>query len=188
MNGQRFFNINLPQLPTNVDPKIEPDLRDVYNALRNMSYLVGQYGGFEVPEEAYQNPDGATYTAGPQKRRLYCEAGEALTYGAIVHLYQDAGTTKARFANATDNSRPGYGICNTIGTTSIGDTVEIVLPGSYVTSISGLTHGSRYFLATVDGTISTGIPGVAGNIREALGFALTADVFFFLPNLDWTTV
>lgn len=188
MSDQRFFNIGLPQLPTNTDPKIEPDLRDLFNSLRNLTYLVGQYGGFETPIEGFQNFANVEYTAGAYKRRIYCEATEAMSYGEVVSLVDSGGTTKVRYANATNNTRPCHGINNTAGTCGIGDTIEIVLPGSYVTSIGGLTRAARYFLSTTNGLINTAIPGVVGNVRQALGFALDVDVFFFWPNTDWTVI
>ncbi len=183
-----FFNIGLPQLPTNVDPKIEPDLRDLYNALRNLSRLIGQYGGFETPSDAYQTSEQAAYTSGVAKQRVYAIADETVGYGAALHLYDVLGVLHARFANATDDTRPCSGLCNSAGTATVGETVEAVLPGNSVTSISGLTPGSRYYLHTVDGAISSGAPAVPGNIREVLGFALNEQCFFFFPNLDWFTI
>ena len=38
------FTLGLPQLPLNTDPKVEPDLRDLYNAVHNLARLV-QTGG-----------------------------------------------------------------------------------------------------------------------------------------------
>jgi hypothetical protein len=188
MSDNRFFNLGLPQLPTNTDPKVEPDLRDVFNSLRNLSYLIGQYGGFEEAAEGRKNPENVTYTAGPYKRRIYCVATEAITYGAIVNLHDVAGVTNVRHANATDATRPTHGINNTPGTCAIGDTIEIVLPGCYVTSIGGLTIGQQYFMSTVDGIITTAAPAAAGNVRQGVGFALTADTFFFLPDSGWFVI
>ena len=183
-----FFITSLPQLPTNVEPKIENDLRDVYNAIRNLAYQIGQYGGFETVEDSRKVYTEAEYTAGPYKRRVYCKATEALTYGAPVNLFDSGGELKAQFANATNNTRPCYGICNTPGTAAVGDTVEIALPGCYVTSIGGMTRGQRYFLSTVNGAIQSVAPAAVGNVRQALGFALDVDVFFFFPNIDWTVI
>jgi hypothetical protein len=180
-----FFSTGLPQLPVNVDPKIEPDLRDVYNAIRNLAAQIEQYGGFVEADEGLQDIGNVLVTAGPQKRRVYVEALEAMDYGAAVNLTDTAGTLTARFANATDNSRPCTGINNTIGTCAIGDTIEVVLPGAYVTSIGSLVPGTRYFLSTSDGLISSGAPAAAGNIVEALGYALTSTVFFFFPDTGW---
>lgn len=191
MNDQRFFNIGLPQLPLNTDPKIEPDLRDLYNAVRNLTYLLGQYGGFETPEAAYQNIAGVEYAAGYYKRRVYVEATEIMVYGAAVNLYNVAGILKARAANATGpagNIKPCYGIKNTTGSNGIGDTIEVVLPGCYVNSIGGLVPGTRYFLDKVAGQLNAGPAFVAGDGRQVVGFALTATVFFFFPNIDWTVV
>jgi hypothetical protein len=183
-----FFTPGLPQLPVNTDPRIEPDLRDIYNAVRNLASQIGQFGGFEEPFDAFKNVTNVAYSAGPYKRRVYCEALEAMPYGAAANLTDSGGTLKTRFANATDGTRPCLGIVNTPGTCAIGDTIEIALPGCYVTSIGGLTRGTRYFLSTTDGIISTAIPGVVGNIIQALGFALEDDTFYFFPTMQWTVV
>lgn len=175
----RYFNLGLPQLPHTLDPKIEPDLRDVYNALRNLTIGVGQRLGLEIPASEYQLTSQAQYTIGDSKRRLYVVASEAITYGQIVSLWNDAGVLKVRLANATNSTRPGYGICNTAGTCAIGDILEIVLPGAYVNSIGGLTLGTIYWLSTTSGAVQTTPPAVAGNIVQAIGFAIAADKFFF---------
>lgn len=183
----RFFILNLPQLPVNTDPKIEPDLRDIYNSLRTLSYLLGQYGGFESADDGLNTLAQVAVTAGVYKRRVYCQATEVMPHGAVVNLF-DSGGLAARFANATNNTRPCYGVNNTPGTCAIGDTIEVALPGCYVTSIAGLTPGVRYFLSTVDGLITNAVPGVVGNVQQALGFALTANMLFFAPDMGWTVV
>ncbi len=188
MENQQFFNIGLPQLPVNTDPKIEEDLRAAYNSIRNLSKLVGQFGLFETPSSAYQTPTQAAYTSGVAKQRVYAAATEAVSYGAALHLYDVAGVLSARFANATDNTRPCKGFCNSPGTATIGAMVEVVLPGNSITSVSGLTSGTSYYLSTTNGTITNVAPAVPGNIRELLGFALNSGVFFFFPNLDFFVV
>lgn len=187
-NRVPFFTIGLPQFPVNTDKNIEPDLRDIYNAIRNLAYQVGQYGGFEAADVGIDNATSLSITAGAYKRRVYCKALEVMPFGAIVHFFNTAGVVTARFANATNNTRPGYGINNTPGNCAIGDTIEVVLPGCYVTSIGGLAIGSRYFLSTVNGLITTVAPAVAGNIVEAIGFALAPNLLYFWPNTQWVTL
>lgn len=183
---ERFFSVLLPQLPTNVDKAIEPDLRDLYNAVRSLAYQIGQYGGYEEADEGLQNMANVLATAGPYKRRVYVQTQEAMPYGSIVHLLDDgAGNLVARYANATDNTRPGTGINNTAGVSAIGDTIEVVLPGAYVTSIGGLTPGTRYFLSTSDGLITAAPPVAAGNVVEALGYAFDANTLYFFPDTGW---
>lgn len=184
--AEPFFTALLPQLPTNVDPKIEPDLRDVYNAIRSLASAIGQYGGYEEAAVGLQDISNVLATAGPYKRRIYVFAEEAMPYGSAVHLHDNGfGTLVARYANATDDTRPCLGFNNTLGTAGIGTVIEVVLPGSYITSVGGLTHGLRYFLSTTSGLISAGPPVAAGNLVEALGFALTASVFYFFPDTGW---
>jgi hypothetical protein len=188
MSRVPFFTPGLPQFPTNTDPKIEPDLRDIYNAIRTLSDQLGQFGGFEEVYDVYKQVANVDYTAGPYKRRVYCKALEAMPYGAIVSLIDSGGTLKAQYANATNATRPGYGINNTPGTCAIGDTIEVALPGCYVTSIGGLTRGQRYFLSTTNGLITNAAPAVAGNVVEVIGFALETNVLYFFPSTQWWVV
>jgi hypothetical protein len=183
-----FFTPGLPQLPTNTDPKIEPDLRDIYIALRALCDQIGQFGGFEEAYDVYKHPANVDYTAGPYKRRVYCPALEAMPYGALVNLTQSGGALAARFANASNNTRPCYGINNTPGTCAIGATIEVALPGCYVTSIGGLVEGTRYYLSTTNGLLTNTPPAVAGNILEAIGFALASNVLYFFPSTQWWVI
>jgi hypothetical protein len=182
-----FFIPGLPQLPVNTDPKIEPDLRDVYNAIRNLAKQIGQYGGFETSDETYQVYTQAAYTAGFYKRRVYAQAIAAMPAGAAVALVMSGGL-KARFANASVTATPCYGFNNTPGTCAIGDTIEIALPGCVLTTVGGLTPGERYFLHTVDGIIALAPSATPGFIRQAVGFALDVDRLYFWPNVDWTVI
>lgn len=188
ISNNRFFVIGLPQSPTNTDPKVAPDISDAFNSIRNLAYLVGQYGGYEPAEVGFNTLSNVRYTAGVYKRRVYCQALEAMPYGALVNLTNSGGVLAARFANATNNTKPCYGINNTVGTCAIGATIEIALPGCYVTSIGGLTPGTRYFLSTTNGLAANVAPAVAGNVRQAIGFALDANTLFFFPNVDWTVI
>jgi hypothetical protein len=184
----RFFQTGLPQLPTNTDSKIEPDLRDIYNAIRNLTYQIGQYGGFEASVETKQTPEEVEYSGGVYKRRMYVIASEALTYGALVNIHDVAGRTNGRFANATTSARPCHGICNTPGTAAIGATVEIALPGCITSSVGGLARGQQYFLSTVNGVMTNVAPAAVGNIRQGIGFGLDPNILFFMPDSGWFVI
>lgn len=180
----RFFATTLPQLPTNTDPKIEPDLRDVYTAMRNLAAAIGQYGGFEEADEGLQNIGNVLVTAGANKRRVYVPTLEDMPYGSAVDLV-DSGGLAARYASALDATRPCKGFNNTVGASVAGTVIEVVLPGGYITSVGGMVPGTRYFLSTSNGLISASPPAVAGQLVEALGFALTSSVFYFFPDTGW---
>jgi hypothetical protein len=177
-----FFTPGLPQFPIDADPRMESDLRDIYNAIRTLADQIGQYGGFETTYDIYQSPDQIAYTAGPYKRRVYCKALAALDYGHAVNLVLSGGELKAQAANATTNTKPAHGFNNTTGTCAIGDTIEIALPVCYVTSIGGLTTGAFYYLSTTDGLITNTPPAAVGNLVQIVGFAITANVLFVMPS------
>jgi hypothetical protein len=184
----KFIDLGLPQLPVNTDPKIEPDLRDLYNAVRNLALGVGQQLGLEVPYAGYQNTAGAHYTVGQYKRRLYVVASVAITYGQLVNTFDDAGVLKARLANATTTAVRAHGICNTPGTCAIGATIEVVLPEAYVNSVGGLTKGTTYYLSTTGGAMQSSPPAGASNLIQAVGHAISAtELYFWLDTSGNTT-
>ena len=181
-----FVQLGLPELPLLTKGESEPDLRYLYFAVQNLAQAVGQKLGLDTPIDGY-NSDPA-YTIGASKRRIYVPAAEAINYGQLVNIFDNAGTMSAKLADATDATRPCLGISNTIGTVAIAGTVEVVLPGAYVSSVGGLTPGELYYLSTTPGTGSNAAPGAAGNIIQPLGFAVATAGFFFNPPYHWTVV
>ncbi len=175
--SDRFFAIGLPELPLTTNKEIEPDLRDIYLALRNFTLLTGQAGGYEEPLAQYQNLANAAYTVGAYKRRLYVEATEDITYGELVNTYNSSGL-KARLADASDATLPAHGICNTVGTSESGDIIEIVLSGAYITSVGGLTPGVTYYLSLTAGGMQNAAPTVVGQMVQAVGVAISATELF----------
>lgn len=181
-----FIDLGLPELPILTRGESEPDLRYLYFAVQNLAQAVGQQLGLDTPLDGYNsNP---AYSIGASKRRLYVPAAEAISYGQLVHIFDDAGTMSARLADATDATKPCLGISNSTGTIAIGSTVEVVLPNAYVSSVGGLTPGELYYLSTTPGTGSNTPPAAAGNIVQPIGFAVLTAGFFFNPPYHWTVV
>jgi len=184
-----YVDLGLPELPILTDPKIEPDLRYLYMAVQNLALAVGQKLQLETPLDGFKTISDAAYTIGASKRRVYLPATEAITYGQLVNIWDNAGTCQARLANATDNTKPCFGICNTPGTCAIGAVVEIVLPEAYVSSIGGLTAGTLYYLSAATAGSGTNTPPAAsGNIQQPVGLAFGAASFFFNAPYIWHTV
>lgn len=110
--------------------------------------------------------------------RLYVYAAETLAYGDIISLTNVAGQLQARLANATDNTKPADGFCNTVDGITIGTVGEVVL-GHGVLPASGLTVAQRYYLSTTDGVMSTTPAVAAGNIEQYLGVAISDEALYF---------
>lgn len=181
-----FTDLGLPEVPLLTKGEAELDLRYLYFAVQNLAQAVGQQLGLDEPLSGYSaNP---AYTIGASKRRLFVVASEAIDYGELVHIFDNAGTMSARLADATDATKPCYGISNTVGTVALGGIVEVVLPNAYVDSVGGLTAGVTYYLTTTPGTASNTAPAAAGNIVQPIGFAVASAGLFFNPSLGFTVV
>lgn len=176
----------LGQFPEVEDPRLFAGLLPLYTAINQIQAGLTQYCGIaqQVSDVWSQLP--ASRTVFPQNHhRLYVPASEAISYGAMVNLYNNAGTLNARNANATNNTKPCHGYCGEIGGSGGAGayTEVIVLSGMIITS--GLTPGTRYFLSTTNGLITGTAPVAAGNIEQVVGIALSATEFLFDTTLQW---
>ena len=115
--------------------------------------------------------------------KVICKASETMTVGQAVNIYASGSEAWARLANATNSSKPCYGIANAV----LGDEVEIVLAGGFY-KIGAFSVASRYFLSTVGGALTVTAPAASGNIVQPIGFSLDANNFFVNPALLWSTV
>lgn len=167
------------------DPLVRGSLVEVYNGIQNLiQALVNNCGIGPQPTDVQQQLSGsaATLQSG-NLNRLYVKASESIVFGALVNLHNIAGNLRVRNANATDNTKPADGYCSVFGGIAIGTVGEVQL-GHGVTQFAGLVVGSRYFLFTANGLVST-VPAVAaGNIEQYIGVAIT-DVDLFINLGYW---
>ena len=99
------------------------------------------------------------------------EAFENIGAGAFVNIFDDAGTFKARLADATDNSRPANAFA--LQAITAGNTGQVNFEGVN-SQLSGLTTGPIYLSAATPGAVTQTAPSTAGNIVQPLGFACAA--------------
>lgn len=106
------------------------------------------------------------------------QAYEDLSAGDVVNIFDDGGTQKVRKASATDATRPAHGYVTEAVTTGSNATVytDGFLPGS------GFTVGSKYFLDTTAGSVTTTPPSESGNIVQYIGVAVSTDKIKFEPS------
>lgn len=174
------------QFPEVEDPRLFTGLLPLYTAINQIQAGLTQYCGIAQQVHDIWGQLPASRTVFPENHhRLYVPASEAIGYGSMVNLYNNAGTLNARNANATDNTKPCHGYCNEAGgNAGAGAFTEvIVLSGMIITS--GLTPGTRYFLSTTNGLITATAPVAAGNISQVIGFALSATELLFDTSLQW---
>lgn len=98
-------------------------------------------------------------------------ASENIGAGKYVNIYDDAGTTKVRLAD-NSNSREAHGFL--LDAVTSGNNATVYFEGTN-NDLSGLTSGSRQFLATAGGVTATP-PTFAGGatISQLVGTAISA--------------
>lgn len=106
-------------------------------------------------------------------------ASENLSAGDFVNIYDDAGTTKCRKADASTNKRADGFVLAAVTT---GNNATVYTEGIN-NQLSGLTGGSYYFLsgATPGGSVTTA-PSTSGHIVQEVGKALSATEISFEPS------
>ena len=103
---------------------------------------------------------------------------ENLAARAMVNFYNDAGTLKARNADATTPlACHGFVIASVTAPTAI----DVYVDAGLISGFVGLTPGARYFLSTV-GAITSAAPSASGNFVQYLGVAVSATELLFDPS------
>jgi len=187
--AQRFsspFSLGLGDTPDTQDPRLYNLLSPLYNALIQLQVAFTQYCGVAQRvrgDWATLRPRDTVYPE--NMHRLYVPASEAIVYGGMVNLYNNAGVLNARNANATNNTKMAHGYCGEAAGTVGGGAVTEVIVLSGLVLTTGLTPGTRYFLSTTNGLITATAPVAAGNIEQVIGFALSATELLFDTSLQW---
>lgn len=102
----------------------------------------------------------------------------ALANGDFVNVFNDAGTMKARKADASSAVAPANGFV--LADVNSGETATVYWSGLNG-NLSGLTPGPMY-LSTTPGTATHIAPSTAGNIVQKLGTAVNDTVVNFDPK------
>lgn len=180
-----YANPTQLQIPRHFDGvDMPPELRQLGNELLNyinnvvFSLNADAGVGRRVPTQWALLEGSPTTILASNHNRLYVKAGEALAYGDIINLYNNAGVLTARKADATTNAKPADGFNNTPAALAIGEVGEFILAHGLLPA-SGLTIGQRYFLSTTPGVMATTPAVAAGNIEQYLGVALSSEALFF---------
>lgn len=178
------FNLNLPETPQTPNKEIFNELAPIYQALQTLQQAITTYTGMVVPFSEYWPSLHPSETIFPQNQnRLFPIFSENVAAGAMVNLWNDAGVVKARYANATNNTKPCHGYApSSVISPANG---EVVLFNGLNLSITGMTPGQRYWLNTTNGQIVAGPPVAAGNIEQTVGLALSSTVFYFITDLQF---
>lgn len=97
-------------------------------------------------------------------------SSENLAAGDFVNLWDDAGTIKARKADATSAGKEAHGFVKDTVTSPANATVYV--EGNN-TGVTGVAVGKHY-LATTAGQSTTTAPSATGNVVQPIGFCTSA--------------
>lgn len=105
---------------------------------------------------------------------------EGLSAGDFVNIWNDAGTTKVRKADASDPAKRCDGFVLD-GTSVTGDNTTVYFEGKN-NQCSGLTGGTIQYLSTTPGKSTEVIPSTSGYIVQVLGKAISETSVSFESN------
>lgn len=113
---------------------------------------------------------------GPETSALV--AGENLSAGNLVEVYNNAGTSTVRKADAS-NGRLAKGFV--LAAVTSGQQATVYFEGT-ITGLTGLVPGDKVFLsASTAGAATATAPTTAGHYVQQVGFAITSSTFSFSP-------
>jgi len=110
---------------------------------------------------------------------VVAEADEALGAGDVVHLFDDAGTTKVALASAETTGEPAIGYV--LDSWLAGENAVVFLSGLN-DQVSGLTAGQRIYLGVTAGDSVTSPVTGADRIHQFLGRAIASTSYNFEPD------
>lgn len=106
-------------------------------------------------------------------------ASEAIAAGALISIWNSTGVLKIRNADNTSSAKQADGFAPAAITS--GATGTAVIGEGYITGLSGLTIGTRYFLGAA-GAVTATAPTTTGGIVQSVGIADTTASLEFLPG------
>jgi hypothetical protein len=183
VTNSRPGSYNVPidfQIPTTPPPgsgspaRLDDTFKQIYATIQQIIKTFVQFCGIgpRNPGEWSILAGSPTTILSGNLRRLYVIASEPIAANAMISLWNDAGVLKVRNASATNNTKPCDGFCSSEGGISTGVAGEVKLSTGIVTLV-GLVIGTRYYLSTAAGLVTTVPPVAAGNIEQYLGIAIT---------------
>jgi hypothetical protein len=105
-------------------------------------------------------------------------ASEALSAGDFVNIWNSTGL-KVRKADATAAGKEANGFV--LASVSNGAAATVYRKG-FNTSVSGLTVGTKYFLHTTAGGLTSTAPSASGNVVQPMGVADAATSIYFVER------
>jgi len=149
----------------------------VRQAIQVLQGALDKYTGALGPEkDTWNQLDAIAYNRVADISRVYVKASENIAAGAMVNLYNNAGTLNARNASAAAAGKAAR--CFASYAVTSGNFGEFILLGINPI-IAGMTPGTVYYLSNTAGAISS----TAGTVAQKVGFAVSATKLHFNPEL-----
>lgn len=121
--------------------------------------------------------DATMLGAASGEASISATASEAISAGAIVNVYNNAGTVTVRNADNTAAGKEATGFAQAAIASGAAGTVTLQ---GVVTGLTGLTPGAYQFLGTV-GAVVSAAPTTSGSITQIVGQAVSATSLMFRP-------
>lgn len=108
-------------------------------------------------------------------------ASENLSAGDLVNVWNDAGTAKARKADASSTAKEAHGFV--LSAVTATNNATVYMEGT-ITGLSGFTAGSDIYLSnSTAGAATATSPTTAGHISQRIGTAVSATEVSFEPQM-----
>jgi hypothetical protein len=178
LNNELSVNTGLPASPLTQNPELFTELQKVYNAIRAIGRALDAYTGALPESKEYWDQTGLDRCTFGLNSKIYLEAGEDLSAGALVGIKSDGKVWKA-----VDGTVRCFGFCSASGGTLTGATTEVTVMGLYPKlPAATLVPGDRYYNSTVAGQL--GVSGSGPTWNQVVGFAISDTNLFFIPQLN----
>lgn len=99
-------------------------------------------------------------------------SGGTLTAGMVVYL---SAVDTVHLANATDATKPAMAVCRTTDGTTAKVKMMGIAKGVVTVGAADIVAGNLIYLSTIAGKVTKTAPTGAGNIRQIIGRAITAE-------------
>lgn len=170
---------SLPPVPVGMPDKEAALLRPIYLAINSLAQNTSEVVGLvQYSQSELANVSQLSGLQVPPPNILYAKAvGSDLADGKLVNLYVSGGKIAARYADASDNTKPAHGIVDVNGGIPAGNFGRIILIRGLCVGLTGSTFGAYYWLST-NGDVQNTPPTAGGSIRQSVGFGLNTGGFY----------
>lgn len=123
--------------------------------------------------------DGTMMPAGVGAETRVIVASEALAAGDLVNIHSSTGA-KVRKADATTAGKEAHGFV--LASVASAGNATVYPEENVISGLTGLTPGTRMFLAATAGLNTATAPSATGQVVQDIGVALSATEILFRPR------